>query len=132
MPGTEHGDWWSMYGWWIFAGTAAVSLLSSTRRKRTSRAEALPGVRVGTVDKFQGQQAPVVFFSMTSSSGDDVPRVESAYGIPIRPATRATTRWMELVPMSMAASISGTATGTTWSSSQPRPSASIVTVCAST
>jgi hypothetical protein len=30
--------------------------------------------RVGTVDKFQGQQAPVVFFSMTSSSGEDVPR----------------------------------------------------------
>jgi uncharacterized protein len=32
------------------------------------------GARVGTVDKFQGQQAPVVFFSMTSSSGDDIPR----------------------------------------------------------
>jgi uncharacterized protein len=31
-------------------------------------------VRVGTVDKFQGQEAPVVFFSMTSSSGSDVPR----------------------------------------------------------
>ncbi len=30
--------------------------------------------RVGTVDKFQGQEAPVVFFSMTSSSGEDVPR----------------------------------------------------------
>jgi Na+-translocating ferredoxin:NAD+ oxidoreductase RnfD subunit len=28
VPGTEHGDWWSMNGWWIFAGTAAVSLLS--------------------------------------------------------------------------------------------------------
>ena len=28
-----------------------------------------PGVAVGTVDKFQGQQAPVVFFSMASSSG---------------------------------------------------------------
>ena len=28
VPGTEHGDWWSMHGWWIFAGTAAVSLLS--------------------------------------------------------------------------------------------------------
>src|SRR5919202_4482702 len=26
--GTEHGDWWSLRGWWIFAGTAAVSLLS--------------------------------------------------------------------------------------------------------
>ena len=28
VPGTEHGDWWSMNGWWIFAGTAAISLLS--------------------------------------------------------------------------------------------------------
>src|SRR5512141_1697749 len=28
VPGTPHGDWWSTRGWWIFAGTAAVSLLS--------------------------------------------------------------------------------------------------------
>ena len=28
VPGTEHGDWWSLRGWWIFAGTAAVALLS--------------------------------------------------------------------------------------------------------
>src|SRR5919204_3540505 len=28
VPGTEHGQWWSLRGWWIFAGTAAVSLLS--------------------------------------------------------------------------------------------------------
>jgi uncharacterized protein len=34
----------------------------------------LAGVRVGTVDKFQGQQARVVFFTMTSSSADDMPR----------------------------------------------------------
>jgi uncharacterized protein len=32
------------------------------------------GVSVGTVDKFQGQEAPVVFFSMASSSGEDAPR----------------------------------------------------------
>src|SRR5690606_16840855 len=32
------------------------------------------GVRVGTVDKFQGQEAPIVFFAMTCSSGEDVPR----------------------------------------------------------
>jgi predicted RecB family nuclease len=31
-------------------------------------------VRVGTVDKFQGQEARVVLYSMASSSGEDVPR----------------------------------------------------------
>jgi uncharacterized protein len=41
---------------------------------RCLRGELPDGVAVGTVDKFQGQQAPVVFFSMTSSSGGDVPR----------------------------------------------------------
>ncbi len=34
----------------------------------------LAEVRVGTVDKFQGSQAPVVFISMTASSVDEVPR----------------------------------------------------------
>jgi predicted RecB family nuclease len=33
-----------------------------------------PGARVGTVDKFQGQEAPIVFYSMTTSSPDDAPR----------------------------------------------------------
>lgn len=37
-------------------------------------AAGLSGVSVGTVDKFQGRQAPVVFVSMTASSIDDVPR----------------------------------------------------------
>jgi uncharacterized protein len=32
------------------------------------------GARVGTVDKFQGQEAPVVIYSMTSSSAADAPR----------------------------------------------------------
>jgi uncharacterized protein len=34
----------------------------------------ITGVRVGTVDKFQGLEAPVVFFTMATSSGDDLPR----------------------------------------------------------
>ena len=38
-------------------------------------AAALPaGCRVGTVDKFQGQEAPVVIYSMTSSTPEDAPR----------------------------------------------------------
>jgi superfamily I DNA and/or RNA helicase len=32
------------------------------------------GVAVGTVDKFQGREAAVVFFTMTSSSAADVSR----------------------------------------------------------
>jgi uncharacterized protein len=37
--------------------------------------ETLPdGARVGTVDKFQGQEAPVVMYSMATSSVDDAPR----------------------------------------------------------
>lgn len=37
--------------------------------------DALPeGIRVGTVDKFQGQEAPVCLISMTASSADETPR----------------------------------------------------------
>jgi superfamily I DNA and/or RNA helicase len=32
------------------------------------------GCRIGTVDKFQGQQAAVVFYSMTTSTPEDAPR----------------------------------------------------------
>jgi uncharacterized protein len=32
------------------------------------------GARIGTVDKFQGQEAPIVFYSMTTSSPEDAPR----------------------------------------------------------
>jgi uncharacterized protein len=34
----------------------------------------LPGARVGTVDKFQGQEAAVVIYSMTTSTAEDAPR----------------------------------------------------------
>ena len=44
---------------------AQVAALSDRLRGRA---------RVGTVDKFQGQEAPVVIYSMTSSSAQDAPR----------------------------------------------------------
>jgi predicted RecB family nuclease len=34
----------------------------------------LPRLQVGTVDKFQGREAPVVIYSMATSSADDAPR----------------------------------------------------------
>jgi len=37
-------------------------------------ADRLPDIRVGTVDKFQGQEAPVVIYSMATSSPEDAPR----------------------------------------------------------
>jgi uncharacterized protein len=36
--------------------------------------ERLPGARIGTVDKFQGQEAAIVIYSMTTSSNSDSPR----------------------------------------------------------
>jgi uncharacterized protein len=34
----------------------------------------LPNIQIGTVDKFQGQEAPVIIFSMATSSPSDAPR----------------------------------------------------------
>jgi predicted RecB family nuclease len=42
--------------------------------RRKLDAAGLTQVEVGTVDKFQGRQAPIVFVSMTASSADDAPR----------------------------------------------------------
>ncbi len=42
--------------------------------RRALAADGFDAIRVGTVDRFQGQQAPVVIVSMTASSAADVPR----------------------------------------------------------
>ncbi|MEZ4503110.1 MAG: TM0106 family RecB-like putative nuclease [Dehalococcoidia bacterium] len=36
--------------------------------------EQLPGFRIGTVDKFQGQEAPISIYSMATSSAEEAPR----------------------------------------------------------
>jgi superfamily I DNA and/or RNA helicase len=56
-------------------GLADVLVVAPFNEQVRCLTEALPrGARIGTVDKFQGQEAPVVFFSMATSSGEDVPR----------------------------------------------------------
>ena len=42
--------------------------------KSLLEANDLEKIRVGTFDKFQGQEAPIVFVSMATSSSDDLPR----------------------------------------------------------
>jgi len=56
-------------------GLGAANGVPAGRLVSFGIAGALSGdVPVGTVDKFQGQEADVVFYSMASSSGDDIPR----------------------------------------------------------
>jgi superfamily I DNA and/or RNA helicase len=43
-------------------------------RNRLAKDDQLRDVQVGTVDKFQGREAPVVFFTMATSSGSDMIR----------------------------------------------------------
>ena len=51
----------------------------------------LPGARVGTVDRFQGQEASVVIYSLTTSSAEDAPRgMEFLYDL--NPSHVATSR----------------------------------------
>jgi predicted RecB family nuclease len=42
--------------------------------RRTLTSAGISGVQVGTVDKFQGREAPAVIYSMATSSADDAPR----------------------------------------------------------
>ena len=56
-------------------GPGAIMVVAPYNAQVRELREALPAeVRVGTVDRFQGQEAPVVLFSMATSSGDDLPR----------------------------------------------------------
>lgn len=52
-----------------------VLVIAAYNAQVVALAEVLPaGARVGTVDRFQGQEAPVVVYSLAASSADDVPR----------------------------------------------------------
>ena len=69
------GTWTDSKGVTRPIGAADVLVVAPYNAQvRCLRARLPASVAVGTVDKFQGQEAPVVFFSMASSSGEDVPR----------------------------------------------------------
>jgi predicted RecB family nuclease len=55
------------------AGVDDVLVVAAYNAQVNLLKERLPDARVGTVDKFQGQEADVVLYSLASSSGEDVP-----------------------------------------------------------
>ena len=56
-------------------GARDILVVAAYNHQVSCLRDALPAeVRVGTVDKFQGQEAPVVFYSMAASSAEDAPR----------------------------------------------------------
>jgi uncharacterized protein len=53
---------------------ADILIVAPYNAQVSDLAARLPNARVGTVDKFQGQQAPIVIYSLTTSSPEDAPR----------------------------------------------------------
>jgi uncharacterized protein len=56
-------------------GIRDILIVSPYNAHVAALTDSLPtGSRVGTVDKFQGQEAPIVFYSMATSTPEDAPR----------------------------------------------------------
>ncbi len=55
-------------------GWRDILVVAPFNKQRAAIAELIPEAAVGTVDKFQGQQAAVAFYSMTTSSPELAPR----------------------------------------------------------
>jgi uncharacterized protein len=63
----------------------------------------LGAVRVGTVDKFQGQEAPISIYAMASSSAEDAPRgMEFLYSLNRLNVATSRARWAAVVVASPA------------------------------
>ncbi len=72
-------QWTNQYGVTLPVTSAEILIVTPYNAQIHEIEDALgraghSGVRVGTVDKFQGREAPVVIYSMASSSADDAPR----------------------------------------------------------
>ena len=72
----EHSSWCNRDGEVRPLTTDDILVVAPYNAQVSALAEALPDLsnRIGTVDRFQGQEAPVVIYSMTSSSPEDAPR----------------------------------------------------------
>ena len=72
----KHSSWQDQNGAVKLLTPNDILIVAPYNAQVSALTEALPGLsdRIGTVDRFQGQEAPVVIYSMTSSSPEDAPR----------------------------------------------------------
>jgi superfamily I DNA and/or RNA helicase len=71
-----NGQWRDKHGKVMPLTGQDILIVAPYNAQVAALAEALPELRgrIGTVDRFQGQEAPVVIYSMTSSSPEEAPR----------------------------------------------------------
>lgn len=68
-------SWVNQKGETSLVGIEDILIVAPYNLQVNALVQALPtGARVGTVDRFQGQEAAIVIYSMTSSSVEDAPR----------------------------------------------------------
>jgi predicted RecB family nuclease len=70
----RRGAWIDRHGVQRPIGATDILVVAPYNAQVELLSRRLPDVRVGTVDRFQGQEAPVILYSMTSSSAVDAPR----------------------------------------------------------
>jgi uncharacterized protein len=67
--------WVDSEGRQSWLGVEDVLVIAAYNAQVAALTDRLPnGARIGTVDRFQGQEAPVVIYSLAASSAEDVPR----------------------------------------------------------
>lgn len=52
----------------------SIKIISPYNAQVNRLKKALPNINIGTVDKFQGQEAPIIIYSVATSSPEDAPR----------------------------------------------------------
>src|SRR5688572_1358311 len=79
QPGVR---WTTMKGDQLPVKISDILIVSPYNAHVFNLAGRIPNARIGTVDKFQGQEAPVVIYSMATSSPEDAPRgMEFLYSV---------------------------------------------------
>jgi uncharacterized protein len=75
VESVRNRPWTDKTGQQRWLGLEDVLVIAAYNAQVAALAAVLPeGARVGTVDRFQGQEAPVAIYSLAASSADDVPR----------------------------------------------------------